>query len=142
EVQQRIAEIDRISGQTAFNGLKVLDGTFGQQSFQVGANAGETIRVNFDTGTRENQIGGIATSEVSGNLALADLSGQVIAVAIGDGSGKAFAIDIGDISAALTELGVSSTSGARAQFAADKINVAGVGGLFAEVVVSGTASFV
>src|SRR5690554_1283903 len=29
EVQERIKEIDRISTQTAFNGLKVLDGSFG-----------------------------------------------------------------------------------------------------------------
>ncbi|HKQ14692.1 MAG TPA: flagellin, partial [Steroidobacteraceae bacterium] len=29
EVQQRLAEIDRIATQTSFNGQKVLDGTFG-----------------------------------------------------------------------------------------------------------------
>jgi flagellin len=29
EVQQRIAEIDRIAAQTSFNGQKVLDGSFG-----------------------------------------------------------------------------------------------------------------
>lgn len=45
EVKQRIAEVNRISSQTSFNGLKVLDGTFGDQAFQVGANAGETISV-------------------------------------------------------------------------------------------------
>jgi len=46
EVKQRLDEIDRISTQTAFNGLKVLDGTFGTQTFQVGANAGETIGIS------------------------------------------------------------------------------------------------
>src|SRR5690554_1399189 len=45
EVEQRIAEVNRIASQTSFNGLKVLDGTFGVQNFQVGANAGETISV-------------------------------------------------------------------------------------------------
>ncbi|MHA7808515.1 MAG: flagellin N-terminal helical domain-containing protein [Marinobacter adhaerens] len=45
EVDQRIAEVNRIASQTSFNGLKVLDGTFGAQAFQVGANAGETISV-------------------------------------------------------------------------------------------------
>jgi len=39
EVQQRIEEIARIADQTTFNGLKVLDGSFGEQQFQVGANA-------------------------------------------------------------------------------------------------------
>ena len=43
EVQQRLAEIDRIATQTSFNGRKVLDGSFGSATFQVGANVGETI---------------------------------------------------------------------------------------------------
>jgi len=46
EVDQRIQEVNRIASQTSFNGLKVLDGTFGTQAFQVGANAGETISVD------------------------------------------------------------------------------------------------
>ena len=46
EVQQRIEEINRIAGQTSFNGLKILNGTFGTQTFQVGANTGETIGVS------------------------------------------------------------------------------------------------
>ncbi|WP_303290751.1 flagellin [Marinobacter sp. SS5-14b] len=142
EVQQRIAEIDRISGQTAFNGLKVLDGSFGQQSFQVGANAGETISINIQNGTREGQIGDIATSSGSSLDASADLSGRALAVSIGEGDDKAIAIEIGGIASGLAELGLSATSGNIAQFAADKINAAGVGGLFAEVVLSGTATVV
>ena len=43
EVQQRLAEVDRIATQTSFNGRKVLDGSFGNATFQVGANVGETI---------------------------------------------------------------------------------------------------
>ncbi|OHY79829.1 flagellin [Marinobacter sp. AC-23] len=63
EVKQRIEEIDRISSQTAFNGLKVLDGSFGETGFQVGANAGETISINLgtDTSTRSADIGSKAT---------------------------------------------------------------------------------
>jgi flagellin len=133
EVQQRIAEIDRISGQTAFNGLKVLDGSFDQQSFQVGANAGETIRVNLETGTREDQIGGIAATSAATDLTVAGTSGGFVAVAIGDGSGNAIAIDIGNVSAGLAELGIESTSASQAQFVADRINSAGVGGLYASV---------
>ncbi|MBK1885463.1 flagellin [Marinobacter sp. DY40_1A1] len=134
EVQQRIAEIDRISGQTAFNGLKVLDGSFGQQSFQVGANAGETISINILNGTRENQIGDIATSSGSNLDVASDLSGRALAIAIGEGDGKAVSIEIGGIASGVAELGLSATSGNFAQFAADKINAAGIGGLYAEVV--------
>ena len=44
-VQQRLAEVNRIATQTSFNGRKVLDGSFGNATFQVGANVGETISV-------------------------------------------------------------------------------------------------
>ncbi len=46
EIQQRLDEIDRVSQQTQFNGVKVLakDGTL---SIQVGANDSETISINL-----------------------------------------------------------------------------------------------
>ena len=43
EVSQLVSELDRISQTTEFNGSKLLDGTFGTQQFQVGANANQTI---------------------------------------------------------------------------------------------------
>ncbi|ALK98508.1 hypothetical protein AB595_06205 [Massilia sp. WF1] len=43
EVDQLYQEIDRISGSTEFNGIKLLDGSAKSNSFQVGANAGQTI---------------------------------------------------------------------------------------------------
>ena len=57
EVQQRLAEIDRTATQTSFNSLKILDGTFGTSTFQVGANVGETISVNLATSMRTTAIG-------------------------------------------------------------------------------------
>lgn len=60
EVQQRIAEVERIASQTTFNGQRILDGTFGDAQFQVGANVGDTISVSLSTGVRSNQIGQIA----------------------------------------------------------------------------------
>ncbi|MBR9870856.1 MAG: flagellin [Gammaproteobacteria bacterium] len=56
EVQQRIEEINRIANQTSFNGLKVLDGTFSTQTFQVGANTGETIAIS-GLDSRGSQLG-------------------------------------------------------------------------------------
>ena len=47
EVNQLKQEIDRIASTTEFNGLKLLDGTFTSQSFQVGANANQTINVTI-----------------------------------------------------------------------------------------------
>lgn len=58
EVQERIEEVNRIAGQTSFNGLKVLDGSLLTQTFQVGANTGETISVSgFDA--RGSQLGSV-----------------------------------------------------------------------------------
>jgi flagellin len=48
EVKQLASEIKDIQGKTAFNGIKLLDGTGGSGgtiTFQVGANGGETISV-------------------------------------------------------------------------------------------------
>lgn len=47
EVNQLLSEIDRVSDTTEFNGQKLFDGSFTAQSFQVGANANETIGLNL-----------------------------------------------------------------------------------------------
>ena len=46
EVKQLQSEIQRVATQTSFNGTKVLDGTFTNKSFQVGAEAGQVISVS------------------------------------------------------------------------------------------------
>lgn len=46
EVTQLVAELDRIANTTNFNNRNVLDGTLGTLSFQVGANANETISIS------------------------------------------------------------------------------------------------
>jgi flagellin len=62
EVQQRLAEIDRTAAQTSFNGQKLLDGSFGSASFQIGANAGETISIDVNTNVRLTGTGQIAST--------------------------------------------------------------------------------
>ena len=47
EVNQLKQEIDRVASTTEFNGLKLLDGSFTAQAFQVGANANQTINVSL-----------------------------------------------------------------------------------------------
>ena len=48
EVAELKKELDRISSTTSFGGKKLLDGSFGTTSFQVGAAANETISVKID----------------------------------------------------------------------------------------------
>ena len=57
EVQQLKSEIDRVASTTAFNGIKLIDGSFTNQSFQVGANVGETINITSMVNARILIIG-------------------------------------------------------------------------------------
>ncbi|MEM9056475.1 MAG: flagellin [Pseudomonadota bacterium] len=123
EVQQRIAEIDRIATQTSFNGVRVLDGSFGSAAFQVGANVGETISVNLSTGMRSGQIGQIAQD-----------TGSVTANALTDG-GLTISVGGGEV----VSVGPSTDGSASAK--AEAINSAGVPGLTATATNSVSAAF-
>ncbi|MDF3982109.1 flagellin [Luteibacter sp. PPL201] len=65
EVQQRLSEVTRIATQTNFNGMKVLDGSAKNLSFQVGANVGEVISVGLNQGMKANQVGQLAQASVA-----------------------------------------------------------------------------
>lgn len=47
EASQLISEIDRVASASSFNGVKLLDGTFTTQTFQVGANNTSNDRVSI-----------------------------------------------------------------------------------------------
>ncbi|MBL3554904.1 MULTISPECIES: flagellin [Marinobacter] len=130
EVQQRLEEIDRISSQTAFNGLKVLDGSFGEQNFQVGANAGETIGIDLTQGARRTQIGSLAegTGTLTGALSAGDLS-----IKVGDGE----AVDIGaagDAAELAEAINTANVAGITSATASNEQTLA-----FADVVAGSTA---
>ncbi len=81
EVQQRIAEIERIANQTSFNGRKVLDGSFGGATFQVGANVGETITLALSSSVQATRIGQVATSTGTVDLSTLFTAGGTAATA-------------------------------------------------------------
>ena len=66
EVSQLQQELNRIAETTSFGGRKILDGSFGSQSFQVGANAFETISVS---------IGAASASRIGASRFNASLAG-------------------------------------------------------------------
>jgi flagellin len=90
EVQQRIAEIDRIASQTSFNGRKVLDGSFGGATFQVGANVGETISLALTSSVKATAIGQTATSTGTVDLTTLFETGAVTGVSTTSGTSGAF----------------------------------------------------
>lgn len=57
EVSQLISEIDRVATKTNFNGVTLLDGSFSSQTFQVGANVGETISIAAIADTTKAGLG-------------------------------------------------------------------------------------
>jgi flagellin len=122
EVQQRLAEIQRIASQTAFNGLKVLDGTFGSSQFQVGANAGETITINLSQGVKASQIGQIATGTSTAEVTTGNLTGTGT-------------VQVGSAAAKNVGLAVQGTAAGQSIGSAyskvEAINAAGVTGLTA-----------
>ena len=61
EITQLSAEIDRISQTTQFNGMNVLDGSFSQKVFQIGANSGQTM--NLSIGSMAASTLGVASSD-------------------------------------------------------------------------------
>lgn len=70
EVQSLVQEIDRVSSNSSFNGVKLLDGSFTAQNFQVGANAtaADSIQLAI-TGARAAQLGAAGGANFSATVA-------------------------------------------------------------------------
>ncbi|SDK57348.1 flagellin [Pseudomonas indica] len=94
EVTELKKELDRIANTTSFGGKKLLDGTFGTTTFQVGSAANETISVKIDEMSTESMeatfsSGSIAASDVAAGAANA--SGAIaISVTMANGTAKTF----------------------------------------------------
>lgn len=87
EVTQLTSELDRISQTTEFNGQKLLDGSSGTLTFQVGANANQTIQAtgsNFRTSNYGNNNLSVAAPAAGNATALQ--AGKAIAVSGSVGS--------------------------------------------------------
>jgi flagellin len=79
EVTQLMEEIGRIADQTEFNGIKLLDGSFTTQAFQVGANQGDRIDIASIVNAKVANLGtwnsvGTTTPAVAGSYTVASLS--------------------------------------------------------------------
>jgi len=56
--------VQRVASQTDFNGIKLLDGSFQNKAFQIGANAGQTTNVSVASATVKD-LGSSANSALS-----------------------------------------------------------------------------
>jgi flagellin len=80
EAQQLKSEIDRVAGTTNFNGVKLLDGSFQDQSFQVGANQGETIDISQIANATSAALGTWTTASTT------EYTQTLGALTVGDGA--------------------------------------------------------
>lgn len=100
EITQRMSEIDRVSAQTDFNGVKVLSAGAKPLTVQVGANDGETIKI--DLKQIDSTTLGLAGFSVSNNA-------LPVSEAITQTNLAATPTAV-DLSSAATSLGVSASS--------------------------------
>jgi len=99
EAQQLMSEINRVATTTSFNGVKLLDGSFSSQDFQVGAFAGETITVASIANAQSSALGSTSVATVNGVQA----TGFGNAISAGDLTVNG--VDIGPLAAAATQQG-------------------------------------
>lgn len=128
EISQLQQELDRNAQNTQFNGQRILDGSFSSASFQVGANANQTI--SFTIGSiMSSAIGGVASqtgTTVSANAA------TDITISIAGGPATSINSSAGFAGPDASQDGTSAYAKAAA------INAAGISGLNVTASTAGT----
>lgn len=81
EISQLTREIDQVASNTEYNGLKLLDGSFNNTNFQIGANANQTITFSIGNATSRS-LGGIIAAT---GTAVTDTAATTLTVTLGDG---------------------------------------------------------
>jgi len=101
EVSELVSEIDRVASTSAFNGVKLLDGSFSAQQFQVGANAGETVTISSIASARIDSVGQSSTASATSSVAVSaaltavddlTINGENVGVVARDAAAMATAI--------------------------------------------------
>ena len=153
---QLMNDINSVASQTQFNGVNLLDGTFQGATFQVGANAGQSITVGAIARAKASAIGnyyvgassGTAGSYSSATLATSSgLSGGTGSVSTISGTSVTLAVTVDGTTydtSAVTLSGNQSTD-LTSEAAAINQAVSSVGGLVAtvngkEIQMNGTAA--
>ena len=105
EAAALVVENDRVASTSAFNGIKLLDGTFTAQNFQVGANgnASDVVSVSSIASARANSLGVGASSSYSTSVA-------------GTSSASTNSLTAGSLSINGQSIGASGTDGVSSSF--------------------------
>ncbi|MBK7425021.1 MAG: flagellin [Propionivibrio sp.] len=116
EVSNLVAELERTAGTAEFNGLKLLNGSNGSSTFQVGANANQTITIGagdlrtnkygLNTATTASITPVAATAFTAGNVTIGGLASKTVVAAVTD-TAKTFADKVNAVS---SETNVTATA--------------------------------
>lgn len=121
QYQQLAADINNVAGTTQFNGVNLLDGSFQGATFQIGANAGQTITVSSVASATTGALGA-----------------QYAASAQSANTGVTAVVNLANISINGTALASSGTVNSTGALVS-AINAAGIGGVTASTQVVGAA---
>jgi len=109
EVQLLKQEIQRVAEQTNFNGTNLLDGTFTNQAFQIGANQGQTINISQVTNANISKLGSWTSASTDGSVTGSVPNGGAAAAIKTDTavSGAFGAVTVGGTAYSLSVNGIS-----------------------------------
>ncbi len=143
QFQQLMADINSVSSQTQFNGVNLLDGTFQGATFQVGANAGQSITVGAIASASASAIGNYyvgASSGTAGDYSSATLAGtggldSAASTSTIDGASVTLSVSVDGTSYTTNAIALSGneTTDLASEAAAINEAVSPVGGLVATV---------
>ena len=117
EVNQLRDEIDRVAKNTSFNGQKLLNGSFSAATFQVGANAGETITVAALTNSSADGLGKVIYGKDLVTTGTAGSVTDLTKITAGD-----LAITVAGTTYSMAEIGVARTGEERMGQVVEAIN--------------------
>jgi flagellin len=109
QFQQLSADIQQVAQTASFNGVKLLNGSFSGQTFQIGANVGDTITVSA-VASMETSALGVYTGVNEQNLAITTGAAGALSVTAGSAGtislGSNVAHDAAAVAAAINAGGV------------------------------------
>ncbi|AOS77788.1 MULTISPECIES: flagellin [Hydrogenophaga] len=139
EVTQLRQEVERVAKTTAFNGTKLLDGTFANVTFQVGANAGEGISIESIVSARVDDIGATDFNITPAINNLADPVAPAVLAAVAAGTLEI--LDADGNAVPLGPIGEATTGAQRTTQVVDAINAKSSDtGVFARPVLDATGA--
>ncbi len=141
---QLMNDINSVASQTQFNGVNLLDGSFQGATFQVGANAGQSITVgaiasakasaigNYYVGTSSGTAGSYSSTTLASSSGLSGSTGSLSTIS-GTSVTLAVSVDGTTYDTSAITLSGNSTTDLASEAAAINQAVSSVGGLVATV---------